>query len=354
MQRKRGLQLGRPFGFPLLVHRSWLGVGALLTVHIALTTFGAERFAVAVAASAAVVVVIFLSTVLHEGAHALARRSVRIDTADVTLFVFGGVARTSKEPWRPGQEWVVAIAGPLASVGIGLGCLIGSSYVPAVASDAVWLVGFANLVLAGANLLPGLPLDGGRIFAGYMWRRNGDRAAALLLASRTGKAWGLAAVLIGLWLTATSLSVPSDAALGLWFVLVGVFLISEASRAGRGAHVAGLVVDGTAGAWARPFTGRIRAETVVPGDGGPYAVSDGPRLAGILMPEALATASGKRAGEVMIPWTPDIALNWDVPITSALQRLASPGTAVLVVLDESGIVRGVIDNEGVRARLGRI
>jgi len=328
-----------------------LGAGALLIVHLAFTTFGADSLLMAVALGSAAVLGIFVSVVLHEGAHALARRLIRVKTTDVTLFVFGGVARTDTEPRRTGDEAAVALTGPVASAVLGLGCLLGADYLNGRAATVLDIVGVANLVLAAANLLPGLPLDGGRLLASYLWRRSGDRGAALRTTARMGVAWGVAAVLTGAWLTATSLSSLADSALGLWLILVGVFVSSEASRAGRGARVAGLLANGTAGSWARPFAGRLRGETLVPVEGGPYAVSDGARLAGILMPQALEVGHGRLARDVMIPWTPDIALPSDAPISSVLEHLATAGAGVLVVLDEGGVVRGVIDADGVRDRL---
>jgi Zn-dependent protease len=352
MQRKRGLRLAQPLGIPLLVHRSWLGAGALGIAHLAFTTFGAESFPIAIGLSVAAMAGLFASVLIHEGAHELARRWVDVRTADVTLFVFGGVARTLTEPRRPRDELSVSLTGIVASAAVAVGCLVGAGSLSGKVDDVIRIVGVANLVLAGVNLLPGLPLDGGRLLVSSLWKRRGDRAAAIRTAARTGVAWGVAAVLTGAWLTATSLRAATDAALGLWLILVGVFIVSEASRVGRSARVAGLVAGGTAGTWARPFAGRLKAETLVPADGGPYAVSDGPRLAGVLMPSALDVGRGRPAREVMIPWTPDIALPSDASIPSVLEQLAASTAGVLVVLDEGGVVRGVIDTDGVRERLG--
>ncbi|MGH2758243.1 MAG: site-2 protease family protein [Actinomycetota bacterium] len=352
MQRKRGLRLGRPFGSPLLVHRSWLGAGALLIVHLAFTMFGAESLPLAIALGTAAVAGVFVSVVVHEAAHELARRRIGVHTEDVTLFVFGGVPRTLTETARPRDEVTVALAGLVTTGAVAAGCFVGADYLTGNVDDVVRIVAVANVVLAGANLLPGLPFDGGRLLASYLWKRRGDRAAAVRTTARTGVAWGVAAVLSGAWLTVTSLRAAADAALGLWLVLVGVFVVSEASRTGRSARVAGILAGGTAGSWARPFAGRLKGETLVPADGGPYAVSDGPRLAGILMPAALDVGRGRPAREVMIPWTPDIALPSDASTASMLEQLAASAAGVLVVLDHGGVVRGVIDTDGVRARLG--
>ena len=323
----------------------------LLTLHLAFTAFGAESLPLALGLGAAVVVGVFISVVVHEAAHDLARRWIGIRTVDVTLFVFGGVPRTSTETMHPRDEVTITLAGLMVSAGAAVGGFVGAGSLGGRADDVIHMVAIANVVLVAVNLLPGLPLDGGRLLASYLWKRSGDRAAAVRTTARTGVAWGVAAFLTGAWLVATSLRATADAALGLWLILIGVFVVSEASRAGRSARVAGIVAGGTAGTWARPFAGRLRAETLVPDDGGPYAVSDGPRLAGVLMPAALEVGKGRPAREVMIPWTPDISLRSDAAIPAVLEKLSASTAGVPVVLDD-GVVCGVIDADGVRARLG--
>ena len=352
MQRKRGLSLGRPFGSPLLVHRSLLGAGALLVVHLAFTAFGADSLPIALGLGIVTVAGVFASLIVHEAGHELARRWIGVRTRDVALFVFGGVTRTLTEPMRARDDVTITLAGFVATAGVAVGSFVGAGALSGRLNEVVQIVAISNVVLAGVNLLPGLPLDGGRLLASYLWKRHGDRARAVRTTARMGVAWGVAAFLTGVWLAVTSVRATADAALGLWLILIGVFVISEASRSGRSARVAGALVSGNAGSWARPFAGRLKGESLVPPDGGPYAVSDGPRLAGILMPGALNVGKGRPAREVMIPWTPDIALSSDASIASVLEQLSATAAGVLVVLDQGGVVRGVIDADGVRARLG--
>ena len=352
MQRKRGLQLGRPFGSPLLVHRSWFGAAALLTAHLAITTFGGDSLIVAIAIGATTSVAVFLSVVLHEGAHSLARRWVGIRTLDTTLFPFGEIARTTGGAHRPSDELIVGLVGPFANATAGVCALLFAGSLDGDAARLVTIVSIANLALAVMNLIPGLPLDGGRILASRLEARGRSRHRAVWAATRGGFVLSAAAVMAGIWLVARSWTAFADAAVGLWLIVLGVFLWSEAGRAQRASRFDGIAHDGTAGTWARPFAGKIRSSTLVPAEGGPYAVSDGTRLTGILLPSALGSGKGKTAGDVMIPWTPDIALNADVPIGSAIQRLIASRSGVLVVLDDVGVVRGVIDTDGVRERLG--
>lgn len=351
MQRRRGLELGRPFGPPLLIHRSWFGAGALLIVHLAFTTFGGEPFVGALALGAAVSAGLFLSLLVHEGAHSVARRWSGFRTMEVTLFPFGEVSRVVGGAHRAGAQISEAVAGPLASALLGFVVLRVSSSVGGSLGEAVWLIAISNLALAGANLIPASPLDGGRLLAGFLWQRGRDRAAAVRLTGKIGQAFGLALVAAGIWLGVGNMNDATIVALALWMLVFGAFIGWEATTARRAAGAVVTFGDGTAGSWARPFAGRVRAENVVPLDGGPYAVSDGDRLAGILMPSTLLISRGRRASEVMIPWTPEIALEAETPVASVVERLAGPGPGVVIVL-ENGVVRGVIDADSVRARLG--
>lgn len=351
MQPRRGFALGRPFPFPLLVHRSWLGVGALLVAHLSLTAFGADPLWLAVLLSIVATGGVFASVLAHEAAHAVARRAVGIEVSEVTLFAFGGVARMTAGPKRRYDALGVAVAGVLGSLALGLVLRALTGTLDGRGGQLVWVVASANLALAAVNVLPAFPFDGAEALV-VAWRRRGrSRGEAVRAAVRTGRVFGVAAAMLGIWLAARSTDVLTDAALGLWLAVLGVFVAIEAGRMGRLA-TAGAAVEGTAATWARPFTGKLRAEATIPQTGGPFAVSDGRRLEGVVLPRALAGGRGRSAAEVMVPWTSDLALDGDVPIAVALQRLAESGRDVLVVLGEGGVVRGVLDADSVRERLG--
>lgn len=351
MQRKRGLELGRPFGAPLLVHRSWFPAGSLLAAHLSITVFGPEALPIAITLGVVTSMLIFGSVLLHELAHLAARRLAGIRTIDVTLFLFGGVARTS-ETRRDIAGAGTALTGPAVSGAVGVMLLSVSSSVPAQVGELLRTLGLANLVLAGMNLLPFAPLDGERLLTAIASIVSDKRDAAARFALRGGQIVGAASVGIGVWIVVVGFNDTQDAAAGLWLALIGAFVVSEATRMSRARTVAAQVEGATAGSWARPFTGRVRAETEVPVSGGPYAVSDGSRLAGILIPRSMKANRGKRASEAMIPWTPNIGLPADSPLPDALERLAASRAGALVVLDERGVVRGVLDADTVRARLG--
>jgi hypothetical protein len=164
---------------------------------------------------------------------------------------------------------------------------------------------------------------------------------------------GLLATAAGIWLLFGGLDLLDESALGLWLVLSGVFVIVQARRATPTLEPAAIasLAEEQVGAWARPFTGRVDANDPVPTERGAYAVADNGRLAGVLPSNA---RPGARCGDVMVKWNPQLGVRTSAPLMHALERLADRTTPVVVVVDEKGVVRGVIDETAVRARLAGV
>jgi Zn-dependent protease/CBS domain-containing protein len=185
----------------------------------------------------------FASLLAHELAHSLVARRYGIRVPRITLFLFGGVAEIEAEADTPQAEFAIAIAGPLMSLVLGLafGTLAGMGMDSAVAATmleqpedaiakldpvltiALWL-GSVNLMLALFNMVPGFPLDGGRVFRAAVWRLTGDHLLASRLASNAGRWFGWGLMAYGAW----SLLAARDPG-GLWFVMIGWFLSNLAS-----------------------------------------------------------------------------------------------------------------------------
>jgi Zn-dependent protease/CBS domain-containing protein len=207
-----------------------------------------------VLATAIAAAVLFLASILfHELAHAVVGRSLGVEIRRITLFVFGGMAHMEGEPrtWR--AELGMAIAGPLASLGLGLLFLILAQVIagpialdpedPArslaqvgpVATLLLWL-GPVNIILGLFNLVPGFPLDGGRVLRAVLWGLTGDLTRSTLLAATVGQAFSW--VLIGLgFAMMLGLRVPifgSGALGGLWLALIGWFLGNAARQSWQG------------------------------------------------------------------------------------------------------------------------
>jgi Zn-dependent protease len=191
---RRGIGLGRPLGVPVRLDLSWFA-GLAVVVALSRELWAPALAGVAAAAWSVLFAVGFFACVLlHELAHALVARTVGVPTTEIRLFVFGGVARIAGEPADAGGEALVAMAGPLASVTLaGLLALAGWD-LPGPAGDLLAWLSMANLVVAAFNLLPGFPLDGGRVARALVWRLTGRRLLATRVAALLGRV--LAAVLV--------------------------------------------------------------------------------------------------------------------------------------------------------------
>jgi Zn-dependent protease len=192
--RLPGVGLGRVLGVPVRLDLSWfVGLAVVVALSRELWT-PAVAGAAAVGWSVAFAVGFFACVLVHELAHALAARAVGVATTEIRLFVFGGVARIAGEPADPGAEALVAMAGPLASVTLAGLCDLAGWRVTGPAGDLLAWLFLGNLVVAGFNLLPGFPLDGGRVARALVWRLTGRRPLATRVTAAGGRA--LATVLV--------------------------------------------------------------------------------------------------------------------------------------------------------------
>lgn len=224
---RRGIRLGRVFGIDILIDPSWFFIGFLIAWSLSqlFAEFLSELSTTSHLVMGLLGGILFFSSVLgHELSHSLVARRKQIPVDSITLFIFGGVAKISAEPKTPGDEFKIAIAGPLSSVvfgGIFLG--IGSvSESVGVRTGAVLfqVLGYVNLVLAIFNMLPGFPLDGGRVLRSIVWKVTGDVIRATRLASIAGR--GVAALMVGYGLY--QIVVHNEFIGGVWLILIALFL----------------------------------------------------------------------------------------------------------------------------------
>ncbi len=187
--------VARVSGIDVAIDRSWILIFLLITYSLS-ARFGAEhpeweavaRWSAALLAS----VLFFVSIVLHELGHSLTARRFGVSVRSITLFLFGGIARLDSEPERPRDEILIAIAGPLTSVALGVGFLLLAALAPESGRLAELLhttfswLGTINLVLAAFNVLPGFPLDGGRVLRGVVWALSGSFERATRSAAAAG------------------------------------------------------------------------------------------------------------------------------------------------------------------------
>jgi Zn-dependent protease len=237
---RQTLRLGRVAGIPVGVHWSVLVIMALLVQGLAASVLPAsapDEPAWAYWLTALVGSVLFLLSLLaHELAHALVARHFRIRVQRVTLWLLGGVAELTDEAPHARADLFVAVAGPLTSVLTGVvfgGAAAGASALgaPSILTAALIWLALINVILAVFNLLPGAPLDGGRVLRAILWRVHGDRERASMAAARAGHGLGLILVLAGL-----AQVLFTQQLRGLWLALVGWFLLSAATAEQAGAR----------------------------------------------------------------------------------------------------------------------
>lgn len=228
MLRRASVKLGKVKSIEINVNITWLIVFGLL-VYWLRTGYVADEApgladGIGWVVSAVGALLLFASVLAHELAHSLVALRNGLPIRSITLFIFGGVARMEREPQSPGVELRMALAGPAASVAIGavfamLRFLVLRGSVESAAALVTEYATYANLVLAGFNLVPGYPLDGGRILRAILWKATGNLVRSTTIAGMAGRVFGLLLVFAGV-----VLAVASEAVGFLWLALIGTFL----------------------------------------------------------------------------------------------------------------------------------
>ena len=224
------VRLGRMFGIEVRIDPSWLVIAFLFGWSF-FTQFGLEFPALEagtkVVLAVGSVVILFGSVLLHELSHSVVARRLGITVEGITLFLFGGVTKTKMEARQPRDEFLIAIVGPVTSLVLAGMLWVVVNFVGSLLSEPVqYALGFLawlNLALGLFNLLPGFPLDGGRVLRSILWRATGSLSRATRGAARAGKA--IAAIMIGFGL----LSVFQGNLGGLWLAAIGWFLFMAAA-----------------------------------------------------------------------------------------------------------------------------
>lgn len=224
----RGITLIKLFGFEVKIDFSWLLLGLLITWTLAQGLFphfyeGYQTLTywlMGVAGALGLLV----SIVFHELWHSLVARRFGLPMRGITLFIFGGVAEMTEEPSSPKVEFFMAVAGPISSVVLGLG-LFGIVFLgdslgwPQPVTGVINYLALLNLILAGFNLIPAFPLDGGRVLRSVLWGWKDNIRWATQLSSKIGGGFGIALIIIGLIEVITGNFVG-----GIWMFLIGMFI----------------------------------------------------------------------------------------------------------------------------------
>lgn len=236
-------KIGRALGIPIHLHASWFAVFFFVTWSLATGYLPETLPGLSVSRywgmGGIATLLLFFSVLLHELGHSYVALRYQIPIKQITLFIFGGMAHMGKEPPSPRAECLIAMAGPLVSVILGAGCFGGAMALeslfaqPGVQGLVVLgsLLGMVNVQLGLFNLIPGFPLDGGRVLRAGLWARNKDFHRATSQAALAGIGFGIALGLIGTALMAGAWSgmlKQSMTTNGVWLIFIGAFLFSAA------------------------------------------------------------------------------------------------------------------------------
>jgi Zn-dependent protease len=233
-----GIVIARPFGIPVYISPYWFVIaGVFILIYandLASTLHGNVRYVVA----AAFVVLLYASVLVHELSHSVVARGFGLPVRRILLYPLGGISEIEREPETPGREFVVSAAGPglslvLAAIGWGLTKVVTAGTIPGtLVSQLMW----ANLVVGLFNLLPGIPLDGGRMLRAGVWKLTGRPGTATLFAAWAGRVIAVV-LLVGPFLAEWARGQSANITSTLWIAVIAAFMWVGAGQAIRATRV---------------------------------------------------------------------------------------------------------------------
>lgn len=356
---RSSLRLGKVFGIPIGVNYTWFIIFAMVTLSLATAYFPSRYSGWSMATVWGVglltSLLFFGSVLFHELAHSVVAMAWGIPVKGITLFIFGGVAKIGREPERPLAEFLIAIAGPISSLLLAL--FFGALWMGGQASGFAPLAGLGlylagiNLSLALFNMVPGFPLDGGRVFRSIIWAATGDLNQATRWAARTGRviamlmiAGGGFMILTGNWTS------------GLWLAFIGWFLDSAASQSAQQAWVREALKGYTAGDFAAsscqavdsnmPLDWVVR-DHVLPHGESCFVVTDDQHAQGVTTLDQIQKVPRQEWGwtpmrQIMTPLSSLRSVRVGDTAYSTLERMMADGQSLLPVTDGNrfiGLIR---------------
>lgn len=373
-ERPRGvLRLGTAFGAPIYLTTSWLLVAVFVMTtstsylrdRTEVSPFGASMLALAYALALA------LSVLAHELGHTAVSHAVGIRVRRIVVFLMGGVSEMEDEPSGPAQELLIAVAGPMVSLAIGGICLVAGNTLGGIhpVSVVLGLLAWSNLAIGVFNLLPGLPLDGGRVVQAIGWQVTGSRLKGIVAGAWSGRG---VAVLVGMAviLGSSYLQQGNDpgwrefVATGLGFA-VAAFLWMGATRSLHAAEIGGRAAGLDIGHLVRPAIylppatpiaealrqvalARASGIVVVDGDGRSRAIVREAQISGL----PLEQRPWATIADVARPLEPGLVVQDSVTGAQLLRTLQRTPASEYLVVGGDGISRGVIATVDVARALG--
>jgi Zn-dependent protease len=372
---RQSIRLGRLFGIEIGLHPSWFVIFAIVTYSMAVgelpRSFPGWQQPLYWVIGAVISLLFFSSVLAHELSHSLVARRFGLRVRDITLFIFGGATALEDEARRPRDEALMAAAGPLTSLAIGaallgLDLVIDNDYVAAVVG---WL-GFINITLGIFNLIPGFPMDGGRILRAVLWKLRGDRYAATRNAAAVGRAFGYLLIAGGVFLLFNG----GDLFSGVWLALIGWFLSNAAEattaqvgieRSLAGVRVRGVMEPDPPSVSANETVASLVNERLMLGESRSFLVRhDDGGLNGIVTLSDVRKVprehwEGARVADIMTRFADLATIGPEEEVLVGLQRLQEREVNQLPVVTDGGrTVVGLLTRAGIlrlieaRTRLG--
>lgn len=370
----KGLPVGRIFGISIQIDWSWIFIFLLVTLNLALGAFPRLHpdwgpllvWGVSLVAA----ILFFVSVLLHELAHSLVAKAQGMDVRNITLFLFGGVSNIQREPPSPKAEFLIAVVGPITSVVLGsIFLLIGGMTAPGVAGTVedpsrvfaqfgplttllLWL-GQINILVGLFNLLPGFPLDGGRILRSILWKLTDSLRKATRWASWAGQVFGWLLILTGI-LMVFGVRVPifGTGLGGLWLAFIGWFLNIAAQQSYQqlivqdileGVPVSRLMRSEVPSAQPDASISDLVHERIMGTDEHAFPVLEGDRLVGLVCLEDVRkvpreTWDTTRVSEIMTPAERLTAIGPNEDSGEALSELGEHDVNQLPVVQDGRLV----------------
>jgi Zn-dependent protease/predicted transcriptional regulator len=340
-------------GIPVKVHMSWLVVFGLIAWSLAAGYFPQQLpdlpmvtyWANGMLAAA----LLFVSVFLHELSHSIVAIRYGIPVSGITLHIFGGVSQLTREPDRPGAEWNMAVVGPLTSLALAgaLAVLLRFIDLPPSAAAVTRYLAMMNALLGAFNLLPGFPLDGGRLLRAVLWKASGDLRWATRTAGQAGV--GVAAFLMGIGILQT---IGGNFVGGLWLLLIGLFLRQAAQGSSRQQQIREALGPLTVGkVMSREViqvpadlpVARLVEEVFWPHHVSSFPVVEGERVVGLVTVDQLkrvprAAWPDTRVRDLMHPLGEGLQAAPGDTLWSAFEKLVANGVGRLAVLDGGRLV----------------
>jgi Zn-dependent protease/CBS domain-containing protein len=352
---RSNIRLGKVFGIEIGLHYSWFLI-ALLIVASLYSQFHQSHpqwgDGVILTTAVATGVLFFVSLLLHELAHSVFARSHGIPVREITLFALGGVSQLEKEPASASIEFRMAFAGPLTSAAIG-GVCIGARLLAGKAGPVYemlsWL-GYINLALAAFNMIPGYPLDGGRMLRAFLWWKSGQMDRATRSAARAGQGVGLIFIAWGIMQFVGGAGIG-----GLWISFVGWFLLTAASESSARVNLAhafeGVTARDVMSSDCPSLDGNLNIEHFVHDEllrtgRRCFVITQNGQIAGLLTPHEVKEIERARwpyttLSDVMIPLENLHTVPPETPLKSALEIMGREDLNQLPVVAD-GRLEGVL------------